>query len=73
MIGASIVITGATGAAIGNNGTFTILQFVNVNQVVISNPAAVTTTGLSWTVNQPALVNVELILNNTGVFQGSPQ
>jgi hypothetical protein len=73
MVGATIVITGGTGTTAGNNGTFTILQFVNVNQIVISNPAAVTTTGLSWTVTQPALVHLELTMNNTGPFQGSPQ
>jgi hypothetical protein len=73
MVGSPIVITGGTGTTAPNNGTFTVLQFVNVNQIVISNPNAVTTTGLSWTVTEPAQMSVELILNNSGVFQGSPQ
>ncbi len=72
MVGAQITVSGdATNP--GNNGTFTILAFVNVNQIVISNPAAVTTTGLTWSVLTPALVNLEVVMNNSGPYNGSPQ
>ena len=67
MVGSPITISGDAVNA-GNNGTFTVVGYVNSTTILISNSAAVTTSSLTWSITQPATIAPELVLN-TGPVQ----